>query len=140
MIKRLPMHPPWDEHPPGDECSDLSEHPRQVADREGWTMAEPQEDELFLDIDNDDSAEVYHQIVATLRQFFHVEQSNITVSPGGNTHVYLRVPGQTFTPLERVALQACLGSDRKRELFSFLRIRLKMERPPTVFFEVPDAE
>lgn len=118
-----------------EEGSDLSESPYDVAAREGWEVVLPNEHDLFLDLD-DDASEIHLALMLkTLSSNdIHLEEVKRTTSPGGNTHVYLCWPSP-LTPMERIVLQAALGSDRKRELLSALRILLKLDRPPTVFFE-----
>lgn len=83
-----------------------------------------------------------------LRGDFIILKEGETVSKSGNAHVYLRVTdlcGNPYplTTTDRVALQAILGSDRKRELLSYLRIQdfnIGGVRAPTAFFEVPGAQ
>lgn len=58
-----------------------------------------------------------------------------TVSKSGKWHVYLKLR-RGLTALERIALQAVLGSDLKRELFSAIRVEIDNENP-SVLFETP---
>lgn len=96
----------------------------------------PEDDELFLDIDSNADADWLAQMLEVLHGNcvpFEVEKT--TTSKSGNMHVYIKMD-RKLTPVERVALQACLGSDRHRELLSMLRIWYT-DRAPTVFFEKP---
>ena len=62
----------------------------------------------------------------------------ITLSKSGNKHVRITLP-ISVGPLERIALQAMLGSDPKREILSVFALR-DGETTPTVLFEKPDYE
>ena len=118
--------------------SDLAEDPQSVAQRKGFDLVLPADDELFIDIDDAGAHLAYLDgLEALSRNGVKVEEIKRTVSPGGNTHIYLRVPAEfgALTPETRIAFQAALGSDRVRELLSLLRILLVCDRPPTVFFE-----
>ena len=101
-------------------------------------MVYPEDRDLFIDIDDDASLNTYLEMGRVLHENgFYFTETKRTRSAGGNTHIYAKFTKQ-LTDLERVLLQACLGSDRKRELLSFLRIVLRLDRAPTVFFETPD--
>jgi hypothetical protein len=117
--------------------SDLNADPIAEAAKLGLVVVTPQPDELFLDIDNAADAEIVEQVWAVFgRNGFDIRFIKETESKSGNTHLYLRAP-RALTDLERIALQACLGSDRTREALSFLRTF--GERTPTLFFEKPEA-
>jgi len=62
-----------------------------------------------------------------------------TTSRNGGEHVYFEVEGEDLTPIERVLLQACLGSDPVREVLSFLRIK-RNHPTPTTFFELKEED
>lgn len=129
--------------------SDLNDDPREVADRLGLEMVLPGPRDLFVDLDNAADTKHYVSMLALLAEIAgkDVSESKVTESAGGNKHAYLL---SSFLDefdecsreraILRIALQACLGSDRKRELLSLLRVLLRMDRPPTVFFERPGAE
>lgn len=53
-------------------------------------------------------------------------------SKGGNDHVRLRV-NRSLTIEQRIALQACLGSDPKREVLSMARAQNGVARPSRLF-------
>lgn len=58
-----------------------------------------------------------------------------TISRNGRAHIYIQFP-RPLSDAERIALQASMGSDRKRELLSLSRILGGTDRQPTTFFEV----
>jgi len=136
--------------------SDLSEHPAVAEEKAGLVLVEPEPanehgEQLLLDIDDEASAEA---LTAALQVLSNNGVTAVvekwTTSAGGNRHAYVRVmtgalcgpqlAGQPFSMLWRIALQACLGSDRKRELFSLLRIGRAYDIPAVCFFEKPDAD
>jgi hypothetical protein len=92
--------------------------------------------EIFIDIDNERDMNLMEARIETLlKNGIQVEVTRQTPSKTpGHWHVVLEFD-RDLTPTERLVLQACLGSDRKRELLSLLRIWLVPEAPPTVFFE-----
>jgi hypothetical protein len=53
-------------------------------------------------------------------------------SRGGNRHIILRV-GMQISDLERVLLQAVLGSDPQREVLAWIRIRQGIPYPSSLF-------
>lgn len=119
--------------------SDLFEDPYKVAAKRGLEVILPQENELFLDIDSQEDEDFFNYINETLSHNgieFNIEKK--TTSAGGNTHIYIKIDmDPPITDMERLLLQACLGSDRKRELLGWIRIRFQAERPSSTFFEVP---
>lgn len=117
--------------------SALDQDPHAAAAELGLRVRLPADDELFVDIDSDEAFNTMVAMRDVLRESgFGLTLRWITDSKSGYPHQHVcLVAWRALTPLERVALQACLGSDRKRELLSFLRIEEKTDRPPTVFFE-----
>jgi hypothetical protein len=123
--------------------SDLNDDPYETAKAQGVDIVLPGPRELFLDIDDDESMAHYEAMLAfcTNDPLFPMREIKRTVSPGANWHVYVEVfSKEPLDPMTRIALQAALGSDRKRELLSALRIHFGLDRPPTVFFERPGEE
>ena len=134
--------------------SALNEDPYEVAKEKGLECVLPADDELQIDIDDEASLKQYERGITVLSENgIIVTETKRTVSAGGNTHIYVKCElrasrnasfwkrmfgqGDKIDPMTRIALQACLGSDRVRELLSILRITSKSGRPPTVFFEKP---
>lgn len=116
--------------------SELFEDPAKVAKREGLNLVLPKDSEIFVDIDDEADYLSMKMILGVLQKNdIDITIDKETISKSGNNHVYLSI-NRTLTPLERVCLQACLGSDRKREVLSLLRIWIMPGLPPTTFFEV----
>jgi len=123
----------------GDAMSVLSDPPMEIAERLGLVAVLPGPDELLLDIDDAEGLSRMEAALACLAiNGEEVVEVKRTVSAGGNTHVYLRLPrwGE-LDPVRRIALQACCGSDPIRELLSLLRVVRNYNVPPTVLFERP---
>lgn len=115
--------------------------PYHYAKAHGLEVVVPDVYTLQLDIDDDTSMQTFfvmHEMLAS--NGVRITTERITRSKSGNRHVYLRLDRQ-LTDIERIAWQACLGSDRKRELLSLLSaLQLRGERsqhPPTLLFERP---
>lgn len=99
----------------------------------------PADDELQLDID---SPEDYAIMILQMERINAYDGSAsgglvLTIldqwdSRGGNKHVVLRA-NQSLEVEQRILLQAILGSDRKRELFNWLRVDKGIENPITLF-------
>lgn len=107
----------------------------------GLVVVVPQRDELQLDIDTPEDLEHYEQMRQLLQDTgYYVQEVRRTKSVSGNTHVYVRALWtERLSVLERIMLQAMLGSDRKRELLSYLRHKSgDKSKPPTVLFERPE--
>lgn len=106
----------------------------------GCVVVQPEPNQLFVDIDSNEDMNFLLAGLARIRARTPVED-RITPSPSGREgrwHVTLTFAERTFTPLERVAFQAALGSDRMRELNSVIDI-LDNDPLPTIFFEKPDG-
>lgn len=119
--------------------SHLEDDPGKAAQELGLVIVLPGPRDLFVDIDNEAD---YLWLLAMVEVMggvgVQLEVDHVSPSKSGlpRRHVYLRAD-RDLTPVERIALQAALGSDRKRELLSLLRVWLHTDRPPTLFFEQP---
>lgn len=116
--------------------SDLGDDPYVVAQALGVVVILPQEDELLIDIDNEADLSHFYKMQTMLFELaYPIEITKLLRGKrNDHCHLYVRFP-RPVKAEERIALQACLGSDRHRELLSFLRIEFDLKRPPTVFFE-----
>jgi hypothetical protein len=101
--------------------------------------AEPADDyELQLDIDTPEQEEQYRRMLPHVGDVYDIEDVVETPSKSGNKHVRI----YTAYPLsveERIALQAILGSDPKKELCS-LRRWLNSDPIPILLFEPLDED
>ena len=85
--------------------------------------------ELQIDIDSEADYAIFrdHMIVLTEWCMVRVVKDQPSKT-SGHRHVTLEI-GEEVTPLQRLLLQACLGSDRKRELLGFLNLQRGDSRP-----------
>lgn len=111
------------------------------AERRNCEIKLPEPNELFIDIDRKEDFEAFYDQLTVLRERFECEMEQ-TQSPSGEPwHFHIRVKlfenGRPYELEEtmRIALQASLGSDRKRELLSLRRIIDHADRPVSLFFE-----
>ena len=114
----------------------MSESAFAKAERENLTVVLPNPNQLFIDIDNDLSMAIYEKNFNTFAQWYFVDGSPVIVpskSGGDRKHITITLGGP-IDPIERLILQAFLGSDLKREFLGLQRI--KNEDPhPTLFLE-----
>lgn len=104
----------------------------------GMIVVKPETDEIFLDIDSPD------RDLATLKQNLAILNENglsfrvkkVTISKSGEgLHVVIG-DGPVLDDWQRVALQAVLGSDLKREALALVHV-FQGEKNASVFFEEP---
>ena len=96
----------------------------------------PDNNQLLLDIDNDYDRGVFEQnrdIIDTFYGILSTSEGPSRSGKSGKRHIIvtLRTP---VSPLERIALQAILGSDRRREAHSIRRLA-QSDPNVTLFFE-----
>ncbi len=110
----------------------------EEAKAQGLEIIQPEANELLLDLDSQQDGYVMDALLPILRDYkFNVTIRKVERSRHGNKHAYLICP-RAITYLERIALQACLGSDRKRELLGLMRVFQGIS-PVTVLFRKKDA-
>jgi hypothetical protein len=104
----------------------------------GLDVVVPDSNTLVLDIDATSLPAYFFELETMLGNFFKIKKREVTISKSGNYHVYLTME-KSFTVLERIALQAILGSDPKKELLSLVREKNPDCRlgHPILMFEVP---
>lgn len=108
----------------------------------GLDVVLPEANQLQIDLDSQVQYTHYLNMATLLRGKGFVFDEEIAPSKSGlpNRHVTLTFPScEGFSPWMRVALQASLGSDPKRELLSCVRI-FNEDPHPTGFMELPVQE
>jgi hypothetical protein len=95
----------------------------------------PTDCELQLDIDDDRAFYIFQELKPIVDRYYAIFDEKVTPSRSGlpKRHVTLKL-GRKVTPLERIALQTCLGSDRVRELLGVIQV-LFQDPHPTLFLE-----
>lgn len=114
-----------------------SEWAFKQAKLQGLDIVLPNANELQIDIDNEDDHELFHR---NLEKFeLHVGYTTIVrdePSKSGDPekrHITLRMEDD-IDPKDRILYQLFLGSDRKRELLSYIRY-INDDENPTLFYE-----
>lgn len=108
----------------------------------GLEVKYPAPQQLFIDIDNDHSFKLYQRQVDILRKYVGVFNEEIAPSRNGlpGRHITLTFrPFCKFTETQRIALQACMGSDRVRELLSYVQNE-NGDPHPTLFLEKSQSQ
>jgi hypothetical protein len=106
---------------------------------QGLKVRFPEPNELFIDIDSEEDWTRFGELSTILNCYTPI---NLNWAPSKSgmpkRHVVVTLmSGKTFTPLERIAFQACLGSDRKHELLSLLAVPTNPK--PTCFYETTNT-
>lgn len=96
----------------------------------------PTSDELFVDIDTNEDFIFLNSNIDKLKKHFKSVTFtwSISKSGGDKKHIIVKMPWP-MSEIERICLQACLGSDRVRELLSFISLNHDPLCKPTCFFE-----
>lgn len=109
------------------------------ARKEGLRVVLPRKGQLLIDIDTDADFAVFEQNLPLIKPLYpytgHIVTPSRSKPEGRHITVHLNV---SLTPMERIALQAVLGSDRRREAYSIERLK-NDDVTPTIFFEKADA-
>lgn len=112
-----------------------------VATAQAWinnlVVVYPKPNQLFLDIDDDEALAKFYKVSSLLAaKYGRGYHRTITPSRSGGTHRHVTITlEKDVTPMERITLQAILGSDPLRELLSLDRLKAGCPNP-TLFFEV----
>lgn len=121
----------------GENTDNSSQYGLDSAREQGLRVVLPSAFELLIDIDNKPDLERFTLAYDFARRLGMVDgySAGPSKSGGERRHITVRVPLKV-TPLERIALQAILGSDWRRELLSLDRLN-RGDAVPTMFFEKP---
>jgi hypothetical protein len=104
---------------------------------EGYITVTPESNELFIDIDTDDDYSLFQDQYKMLVRDVGVVAMTENISRGGLPGRHIRIiMAFDMTDAERIAWQASLGSDPKRELLSMMRLQ-RGDDYPTLFVEKP---
>ncbi len=110
----------------------------EEARKEGLRVILPEPKQLLIDIDTEANLETFNRNYLLLQEL-GVDLLGYSSRPSRRKiegrHITVRL-GWKPTVIERIALQAMLGSDLKREIYSFWRWQTG-EAIPTMFFEKP---
>lgn len=105
--------------------------------RKGYVIVVPRDNQLQIDIDTREQLSVYHKQIAVFARGIPISQVMFPSKGGGEGYHITITLAFDVSPLERIALQAALGSDPMRELLSLMRFK-NGDDHPTLFVENPD--
>jgi hypothetical protein len=107
------------------------------AKEKGLLVVFPAENELQIDIDNEHSYQMYVKQMDIVTKYVGVESFIEHPSKSGlpKRHITVRLKSPV-TMIERIALQACLGSDRVREVLGYVQYK-NGDPNPVLFLEKP---
>ena len=107
----------------------------EEAANDGLTVVYPADNEVLIDIDNTHSFQLYLKQMDIAKKYLGAIGEKITPSRSGGEKKHITVIfNHTITELERITLQACLGSDRVREILGFVQFK-NNDPHPTLFLE-----
>lgn len=112
--------------PTEEDEYDFNRRIEDVAKNEKCSIIRPKANELFLDLDSEES---YQDFQIKLWDFLkdregcqHTVEEWFSRSGKPKRHIIIRFDSKTFTPSERVLYQLLLGSDPKREFLDGRRL------------------
>jgi len=106
------------------------------AEEQDLEIVYPKVNELQLDIDNKEAYDYFHDNKWILEQWFGIRSITERVSKSGGDKRHITVElGTALTTVTRILLQAVMGSDKKRELLSFVMYAKGGEKKPTFLLE-----
>lgn len=116
---------------------DSSEQYELTLIEEGRIPLYPADNELFVDIDTKNQESLFHTMISCLKRndpsFKTIEVFKKESKTRGHWHYIVKLPF-VISHLERICLQACLGSDHFRETLSYLRNK-RGDINPVIFAE-----
>jgi hypothetical protein len=90
------------------------EHVIECAEKSGFEIVRSTETTLLLDLDDGASKDIYERVFRTIAPLFALQEIERWASKSGKgLHVVLSC--KPMEAAQRIALQACLGSDKVRE-------------------------
>lgn len=112
------------------------------AEEDGLVVVLPKDNEIQLDLDSDRDFAIYQEMKSVLDQFYYIISEKVEPSRSGlpKRHVTIELskryndPSPLLNVFERIAIQACLGSDRVREFLGVVQAK-NSDPHPTLFLE-----
>lgn len=106
------------------------------AEEQDLEIVYPKANEIQLDIDDKQAYDYFHENKWILNQWFGIRSITERVSKSGGDKRHITVELATrLTTVTRILLQAVMGSDKKRELLSFVMYARGNEKKPTLLLE-----
>lgn len=90
---------------------------------EGYKIYYPEENELLLDFDDEESFQTFKRRIAIIEREAKtdIKWTVFNSTTKGHRHVSVKMPMKIENNYERIAVQAVLGSDPIREMLSLFR-------------------
>ena len=113
----------------------------EIRENGKFEIVEPDDFTLLLDIDDIIHFEIYERVLGNLLRHIELQENPViyfSISGPPKCHVILKL----HLPLsveERIALQAILGSDPIKELYSLLRVRQGIKCPVFLLRQKEDS-
>jgi len=98
----------------------------------GFTVIQSTRSTLLLDLDTPESVAQFNDVLPLVKEFLKVKEVLSWESEHGNQHRLIYLDDDLHV-LTRIALQAVLGSDPKREVFAIERIKAGITEPSLLF-------
>lgn len=98
----------------------------------GFIVHQGNSNTLLLDIDSPSAQEQFDRVFPAFERNVTYQKVERWNSKSGNSHYKITLE-EDFTALERVAMQAALGSDGVKELLAIFRIQNGIEEPSILF-------
>lgn len=99
----------------------------------------PKPNELFVDIDSEEAMQLFQRNVKRLADFIDLGYEVKPSKSGGECrHITVTLARHVHSEYERIAMQAFLGSDPRRELLSWARVETKQKNPTKFFEKLPE--
>ena len=105
---------------------------REDAEAKGFEVVGGDPLLLLLDMDSAESLKQFGKLSAKASEMFGATVHQTWFSKSGNVHIVMALK-EPLAAAERVALQACLGSDHLRELLAVARLAAGIEEPSMLF-------
>lgn len=117
-----------------------SESAFEKAKANDLVVVEPEAHQLQIDIDDSRAYEIFSKNQAAVNEHFGIVgiEEHASKSGGDRKHVTVTLAKPVMSNMERILLQACLGSDGVRELLSYVQV-LNRDPHPILFLEKQNA-
>ena len=111
-----------------------SAHAKLVGESRGYKVVFPKDNELQIDIDNNYDCNKFAKVFDFMETIISIKSIHSTPSKTPDHQHITIVLRDPVTPLERIALQAILCSDYKREILGYRDYKAG-DNTPTLFYE-----
>jgi hypothetical protein len=104
----------------------------KLAEEEGFEVVRGNDATLLLDLDTEHAVEQFYRVLPIVEEHFGVESHETWSSKSGKTHAAVKLTAP-LPCVQRLLLQAALGSDGKREALGLLQLQNGCAEPNVLF-------